>query len=160
MKRKPIYTLLFLLVFLGVTSLAFAEEYTFTNMDGITINDNAAATPYPSEITIPDNTIPGNVTDVTVTLYHLTHTNPDDIRVLLDVAACEDVFPPPDPLGNRSSVPLRCGADEVDQAVPQGLIGLLVRTDERLVDLDPAERCAAAHLGDPRGALGSVDRIR
>ncbi len=54
---------------------------TFTNPTAIVINDNAAATPYPSNIVVAG--MPGAVTKVTVKLNSITHTNPTDIDMLL-----------------------------------------------------------------------------
>src|SRR5436190_5141457 len=63
---------------------------TFSNTGAITINDGsciagngsaAAATPYPSTITVSGLT--GTITDVNVTLTGLSHTFPDDVGVLL-----------------------------------------------------------------------------
>ena len=55
---------------------------TFTNTSAITINDNAAATPYPSEIVVSGFTN-GVITDVNVSLTGLNHTFPGDIDMLL-----------------------------------------------------------------------------
>src|SRR5947207_2729947 len=49
----------------------------FTNPTAIVINDNAAATSYPSKIVVAG--IPGAVTKVTVELDSITHTKPSDI---------------------------------------------------------------------------------
>lgn len=48
---------------------------------GIQINDNAAGSPYPSNIIVSDVT--GTITIMSVTLRGLTHTFPDDLDVML-----------------------------------------------------------------------------
>ena len=54
---------------------------TFTNAAPITINDNSAATPYPSNIAVSG--LSGTILKVTVKLNGVSHTFPDDIDVLL-----------------------------------------------------------------------------
>lgn len=54
---------------------------THTNSAPITINDVAAATPYPSTIMVSGES--GGVTDVNVTLTNVTHPFTDDVDVLL-----------------------------------------------------------------------------
>jgi hypothetical protein len=54
---------------------------SFTNSSNITILDNAAASLYPSPITVSNLT--GTVTKVTATLRGLSHTFPDDIDIIL-----------------------------------------------------------------------------
>lgn len=53
----------------------------FGNFTPITINDNAAATPYPSVITVSG--LNGSVTRVRVTLTGFSHEYPEDVDVLL-----------------------------------------------------------------------------
>lgn len=65
----------------AAANAAQAQTLTFTNPAAITINDNAAATPYPSNITVAG--FGGNATKVTVTLANINHTFPDDIDILL-----------------------------------------------------------------------------
>ncbi|WP_043996365.1 proprotein convertase P-domain-containing protein, partial [Microcystis aeruginosa] len=54
---------------------------TLTNSSKIDILDNAAASPYPSSLTFSG--VNGTITGVTVTLYNINHTYPDDIDILL-----------------------------------------------------------------------------
>src|SRR5919107_993976 len=70
---------------LGLAASA-ASAATFSNNEGITINDSAdcsggAADPYPSPITVSD--LGSSVTDVNVTISGLSHTVPDDVGLLL-----------------------------------------------------------------------------
>jgi len=73
---------------LGLASAASAA--TFSNNEGITINDGGSpgvlcgpgtATPYPSQISVSG--LGTSVTDVNVTVSGLSHTWPDDIGLLL-----------------------------------------------------------------------------
>lgn len=70
-----------LFVIFQAASLPVAFGSSFTNPATITINDAAAATPYPSNISVAG--ITGNITKVTVTLTGLTHGYPNDVDVLL-----------------------------------------------------------------------------
>ena len=54
---------------------------TFTNAGSITINDYAAATPYPSSILVSG--LGGSIGDVNVSLNGLSHPYPSDISILL-----------------------------------------------------------------------------
>ncbi|MFN0279427.1 MAG: Calx-beta domain-containing protein, partial [Pyrinomonadaceae bacterium] len=54
---------------------------SFSNTAAITINDNAAGAPYPSNIAVTGLT--GTVTKVTVDLTGVSHTFPDDVDVML-----------------------------------------------------------------------------
>ena len=53
----------------------------FSNPAAITINDNAAAVPYPSSIVVSG--LGDALTDINVTLTGWNHTFPDDVDILL-----------------------------------------------------------------------------
>jgi subtilisin-like proprotein convertase family protein len=57
------------------------EEGGYRNLASITINDLAAASPYPSAIVVPATA--GTITKVTVTIYGLTHARQNDLDILL-----------------------------------------------------------------------------
>jgi len=61
--------------------LNIAVEEGFHNPASITINDLAAASPYPSAIVVPSTA--GTITKVTVTIYGLTHARQNDLDILL-----------------------------------------------------------------------------
>ncbi len=66
---------------LGAASLASAQT-TYTSTDGpVTITDNSVASVYPSTITVAGETLPAG--RIQLRLNGLTHTNPDDLDVLL-----------------------------------------------------------------------------
>ncbi|CAN5637888.1 hypothetical protein BH20VER1_BH20VER1_29550 [soil metagenome] len=71
------------LIFVAPTSPLLGQSGNFSNPSAITINDNAAATPYPSTILVSGFAAGSAVTDVNVTLTGLTHVWPDDVGVLL-----------------------------------------------------------------------------
>ena len=55
----------------------------FANPGSITINDDAAATPYPSTINVDLGLIDADVVDVNVAIDDINHTRPEDLDVLL-----------------------------------------------------------------------------
>jgi subtilisin-like proprotein convertase family protein len=57
------------------------EEDGYRNTASITINDLAAASPYPSAIVVPATA--GTITKVTATIYGLTHARQNDLDILL-----------------------------------------------------------------------------
>ena len=57
------------------------SSVSFTNTASITINDNSAATPYPSTVNVSG--ITDIVGKVRVTLYGISHTYPSDIDILM-----------------------------------------------------------------------------
>lgn len=70
-----------LLVLMAAAGMASAQTYTFTNATPIIIPSVGPATPYPSDITVTD--VPGTIIGVTVDLFLMNHTWPDDIDILL-----------------------------------------------------------------------------
>ena len=64
-----------------VVTIRPARNHVFKNAGAITINDNKAATPYPSYIQATN--LLGTITNISVTLYGVQHTYPTDIGVLL-----------------------------------------------------------------------------
>lgn len=66
-----------------IDALCQPIDTTFENSDEIVMNDDeqGPANPYPSEIDVSG--LDGAIRDVTVTLYGLSHTWPDDLDVLL-----------------------------------------------------------------------------
>lgn len=64
---------------------AEATRFDFNTGGAITINDNAAATPYPSTISVAGVT--GTVYKVVVRINGLSHTFPNDIDILLQSSA-------------------------------------------------------------------------
>ena len=63
------------------TALPAVSQTTFSNTAAITVNDNGAASVYPSSIVVSGMT--GTISKVTIALINLSHANPDDIDVLL-----------------------------------------------------------------------------
>src|SRR5205823_1789108 len=72
---------------LGLVTFNFTVgrgRYTFANWAGILIPGSdtiGPASPYPSSIVVSN--VPGGVTNVTISLFNLTHTYPPDIDILL-----------------------------------------------------------------------------
>src|SRR5918994_7318141 len=60
---------------------AQAAVGTFSQLSPIVINDDVAATPYPSNIAVSG--MPKGITDVNVSLNSFDHTYPDDVDVVL-----------------------------------------------------------------------------
>jgi subtilisin-like proprotein convertase family protein len=81
MKPETSSRLILLALFCLAITGSLSAQSTFTNAALITINDNAAATPYPSLINVSG--LSGTISNVTVTLTDINHAFPDDIGVLL-----------------------------------------------------------------------------
>ncbi|HEX2739696.1 MAG TPA: hypothetical protein VHM69_04560, partial [Rubrobacter sp.] len=69
-----------LLAVLAMTVPAHAGTVR-SNTTAITVNDNAAASVYPSTITVSG--LPRKITDLNVSLNGISHTFPDDLDILL-----------------------------------------------------------------------------
>jgi subtilisin-like proprotein convertase family protein len=65
----------------ALLAITVNDFLTYSNSSAITINDRAAATPYPSSIIVPATT--GTVTKVTVSLIGFNHSYPGDVDILL-----------------------------------------------------------------------------
>lgn len=68
-------------VLIALITAATAGATTFTNSASITINDNGAATPYPSMMTVSG--LSGTISDVNVTISGLTHPFTHDVAILV-----------------------------------------------------------------------------
>jgi subtilisin-like proprotein convertase family protein len=71
-----------MIVFVFVLSV-FSQSFSFSNTTSIGIPLSGAATPYPSQISVPDFCCGLHITKVAVTLNGFGHTQPDDVGVLL-----------------------------------------------------------------------------
>lgn len=78
-RSRPLAHLLCAAALCALGSMANAQS--FTNSTPITINDNNAATPYPSTITVSGITAP--IASISLTLNGFSHTFPDDVGVML-----------------------------------------------------------------------------
>lgn len=69
----------------GFASFAFTlggqATRTVSNPNGITINDNTTASPYPSTINVAN--LGGQITSLSITISNFTHSFPDDVDILL-----------------------------------------------------------------------------
>ena len=65
----------------ALLAITVNDFLTYSNSSAITINDRAAATPYPSTITVPSTS--GTVIKATVSLNGFNHTYPSDVDILL-----------------------------------------------------------------------------
>ena len=81
MKTRNLALTLSALALATASFAASAADHTFSNTTPITINDNAAASLYPSPIAVAG--VPGNITNVSVTLHGINHTWVGDLNVLL-----------------------------------------------------------------------------
>src|SRR5438477_5049345 len=82
-RRPGLLTYAFTMLCLGLCepSVLNAQTFSGTNSTTIVINDNSAATPYPSTISVAGLSQP--VSHVTATVWGLEHTFASDISMLL-----------------------------------------------------------------------------
>lgn len=81
MQRRTVTVLLTSLALAATAFAANAADQTFSNPGQVTINDNAAASPYPSTIDVSG--LNGDITGATVTLHGISHTFIGDLRIIL-----------------------------------------------------------------------------
>ena len=125
-----------LLAFLCVAARdAQATTFTFSNPTPITINDNASATPYPSNIALG---IIGAL-DVNVVVNGLTHGFPQDIGILLVGPGGQKVVLMNNTGGiNPITVPINITFDDQAAAnVPNPIIGSLAAGTYKPTNLAP-----------------------
>lgn len=119
---------------------------------GVTVNDGATATPYPSTTTIAG--LVGPVTDVNLTLQGLTHANPADLDVMLVAPSGKRALVMSDAGGSAALTAVDVTLDdEATRDLPQsGVItsGSYRPTDFEVGDVFPAP------APDPGGAGSSL----
>ena len=93
-----------------VLSVIPAVELGFTNTDGITLNDNSTATPYPSTITVSDRV--GEIFKVEVGIQGLNHSFVSDIDMLLVGPSGDSVLLLSDVGGTRGATDLDIDFDD------------------------------------------------
>lgn len=81
--KKPLLLIASLATFSQLTN----AQTAFTNPAAITINDDAAATPYPSNLVVSG--MPGVITNLTVTINSFAHDYPNDVSYLLQAPTGE-----------------------------------------------------------------------
>jgi subtilisin-like proprotein convertase family protein len=84
------------------TTLSILVEEVMTNSTSITINDNAAASPYPSAIVVSPTD--GTITKVTAAIHGLTHARQNDLDILLVGPSGQKVLLMSDVGGSASAV--------------------------------------------------------
>ena len=97
-------------------TLTVTRNVSFANTRAITINDFAAATPYPSTIDVSG--VVGTVSDVRVTLLGFGHQFPDDVDVLLVSPDNRRVMLMSDAGGGTAVSGLRLSFEEGATAIP------------------------------------------
>jgi subtilisin-like proprotein convertase family protein len=135
----------------NVTAVATGgSSTTFSNPESISIPTFGAATPYPSDLTVPAM---GTVQKVTVTLNDFIHTYPEDVDILLVGPAGQKVMLMSDVGGGANAGPLTLTFD--DAASPLGSSTLSAGT-YKPTDLQPGETLPASAPAGPYGTLLSV----
>ena len=96
------------------TDVSIAINDANSNSTLITINDNAAASPYPSTIVVP--TTAGTITKVTAQLKGLSHTQQNDLDILLVGPSGQTVILMSDVGGNADAVNVDLTFDDAASA--------------------------------------------
>jgi large repetitive protein len=155
------YTLRFNSILLGLILVftigqeATAALFTFSNTAPITINDNAAATPYPATINISGFT--AGIADLNVTVTGLSHTFPTDIGILLVGPGGQTVVLMNNTGGINpiSNVNLTFD-DEAVTGVPNPIFGSLASGSYRPTNLAPAGSFLSPAPAGPYGTRLSL----
>jgi subtilisin-like proprotein convertase family protein len=148
-------TLLALTFVLAIVQQATATTFNFSNSAPITINDNAAATPYPATINISGFT--AGIGDLNVTVTGLSHTFPTDIGILLVGPGGQTVVLMNNTGGINpiSNVNLTFD-DEAATGVPNPIFGSLASGSYRPTNLAPAGSFLSPAPAGPYGTRLSL----
>ncbi len=149
------FTIILLALGFVFTIAQQAAALTFTNTAPITINDNAAATPYPATINISGFT--AGISDLNVTITGLSHTFPNDIGILLVGPAGQTVVLMNNTGGINaiSNINLTFD-DEAATGVPNPIFGSLASGSYRPTNLAPATSFISPAPAGPYGTSLSV----
>lgn len=122
----------------------------FSNTGVITVNDNTAATPYPSNITVSGVT--GTVTKVAVKLLGINHTRPDDMDMLLVGPTGANAIIFSDVGGGTDAIDVNLGLDDdAASLLPNGgplVSGIFQPTNIGTTPLDSFSSPAPASSGN------------
>ncbi len=134
--------------FLGLFTYNFGlgASQSGTNVTTITINDHAAATPYPSTINLSG--VPGTINKVTVSLTKFNHTFPDDVDILLVGPAGQKVMLLSDAGGNQSVANLFLTFDDNASALAPNTAALTSGTFKP-TDYEPGDAFPAPSPAGP-----------
>jgi len=158
MKKKLLRcsSILLVLTFVfAVVHHATATTFNFSNSAPITINDNAAATPYPATINISGLNAP--IADLNVTVTGVSHTFPNDIGILLVGPAGQTVVLMNNTGGINPIINVNLSFDdEAATGVPNPIFGSLSSGTFRPTNLAPAGNFLSPAPAGPYGTRLSV----
>jgi subtilisin-like proprotein convertase family protein len=148
-------TLLTVAFQLAAAHLGIATTFNFSNTAPITINDNAAATPYPATINVSGFT--ARISDLNVTITGLSHTFPTDIGILLVGPGGQSVVLMDNTGGVNPIINVNIVFDdEAATGVPNPIIGSLASGTYRPTNNSPTDVFGAPAPGGPYGTALSV----
>ncbi|HEY7167727.1 MAG TPA: PEP-CTERM sorting domain-containing protein [Candidatus Binatia bacterium] len=148
-------TLLAIAAVLGGRDKAAAVTFTFSNTGPITINDNAAATPYPATVTVSGFTAP--IADLNVVVNGLSHTFPTDVGILLVGPGNQTVVLMNNTGGINTITNVNLTFDdEAATPVPDPISGSLASGTYRPTNLAPAQNFLSPAPAGPYGSSLSV----